>query len=417
MNHKSNTSVSVQFSGYLFLSVSLIALILWSTWSSTSTLLLFITISLYCTCALVLLLYSTSRWKSIRFHICQQGPDEFFLEADFAPTLCGKASLLSLDIFYSLTLINKTISVFPESHTITIPVHGRRQNHTEAIPVHGLYCPEKASIILTDPACFFRITITTQISAFPNMFRIPHSRQTTAVQLIDETAPLNARTLSLDTHNEEPADSRIYVPGDDTRTINWKQFGHTGCIAVRNTTGFPPQHKRIRFVFFVDTVRYSPDFLRVVCESLTAFGQKVAEKLLDCHTSIFFNPVSPQHTSLKNELTRADDIPRFFSDASPERYASFFEDTPFTSSTEQIICFCTPGAIPDQSFPHIPQDTKLYIGPSFLPISSKPYRHIMHSLICIDKHNNIPIVPHYYSESLQTTLQSFTRAGFNVSRF
>lgn len=129
---------------------------------------------------------------------------------------------------------------------------------------------------LTDIAGFFSIKFFKKEKNIKELFLEPHIHKTNTFKLpeiLNETSD-NKNNLQ---RNNELYDVRPYMPGDDTRKINWKLFAHTQELSIKQGDFIPPP--QIFFTLYIDTVSVF---------KYTNFLEKVYDEFINETASIAF---------------------------------------------------------------------------------------------------------------------------------
>ncbi len=80
--------------------------------------------------------------------------------------------------------------------------------------------------------------------------------------------------------SDEFYDSRKYVPGDDTRRLNWKQFGHFGELYMRVGEPVPPPRARVIVLLDTEAPKHGDARRNAeILDALAALARSCAEEL------------------------------------------------------------------------------------------------------------------------------------------
>jgi hypothetical protein len=113
------------------------------------------------------------------------------------------------------------------------------------VPVllRGAYYAPREFLTVRDAFGFFSAERAVAAEEGPRIIAIPEAREFPIV--LEPRAGGEARREEprFD-HSDELTESRKYVPGDDPRRINWKLFGHSGELFVREGDPEPPPRSR-----------------------------------------------------------------------------------------------------------------------------------------------------------------------------
>lgn len=113
----------------------------------------------------------------------------------------------------------------------------------------GKFLNHKEYFMLVDIAGFFNFYITQIEKTINKIYIKPNIRQIHFFELPKALSRTDA-PLSNYQRSDELYETRPYLPGDDTRKINWKLFAHINELSIKQGDFIPPQQKF--FTLYVD---------------------------------------------------------------------------------------------------------------------------------------------------------------------
>lgn len=151
------------------------------------------------------------------------------------------------------------------------------------VPVanRGAYFAEKDKLTIRDAFGFFVAERTIVAEQGPRLIAVPEAKtfpfvpEPRAGGEVRREEPRLART-------DELTESRRYLPGDDPRRINWKLYGHSGELFVKEGDPEPPPRSRYAVVVdsSVDADSFSWDEGGYAVDALAALALGLVAELL-----------------------------------------------------------------------------------------------------------------------------------------
>jgi hypothetical protein len=124
------------------------------------------------------------------------------------------------------------------------------QQETFQVKKRGAWFSAYDEFAIFDALGFFRFAYRIPVEAGVRLLVSPYTA--------GETVPVRARggqsdrqAISVFERTDNLIEHRPYVPGDDTRRINWKLYGHGGGLFIREGEREPPPHSSL--VILIDT--------------------------------------------------------------------------------------------------------------------------------------------------------------------
>lgn len=121
----------------------------------------------------------------------------------------------------------------------------------------GRFLLKDEYIELSDIAGFFSFKLFRKCPSIPRIFLYPElseMKDFVLPEILNETSNhiINIR------RNDELYDTRPYIPGDDTRKINWKLYAHTEELTVKQGDFIPPPQNF--FTIYIEEPHVNTDF-------------------------------------------------------------------------------------------------------------------------------------------------------------
>jgi uncharacterized protein (DUF58 family) len=156
-------------------------------------------------------------------------------------------------------------------------MEGKKQDKTGAFIVHerGAYYGDRDIFISCDILGFFHASRPIPQDRAARLLAMPAAAPEVIPVYIQSGGDSRRQTLRYQ-RTDNLIDHRPYIPGDDPRRINWKLFGHSGDLFVREGENEPPPHSKLSILIdtLTDPVLYSPEAGRrsvdLLCENALA---------------------------------------------------------------------------------------------------------------------------------------------------
>ncbi|MDR2537961.1 MAG: DUF58 domain-containing protein, partial [Treponema sp.] len=137
-------------------------------------------------------------------------------------------------------------------------------------------------LMLFDALGFFQLCLRVPVDTGCRLLAIPKLAEPLPIQTRSGGEEQRNAPRFLRTDNF--IDHRPYVPGDDPRRINWKLYGHSGELFIREGEPEPPPHSQLLILVDTqaDSACYSEEAARcgvdLLCESALAIVAEYAER-------------------------------------------------------------------------------------------------------------------------------------------
>ncbi|MFP4430639.1 MAG: DUF58 domain-containing protein [Spirochaetaceae bacterium] len=131
---------------------------------------------------------------------------------------------------------------------LSVPLSSRIvDSHGEALrPPRGLYRPGEGRLLITDALGFFRFSLSTTA---PSLLTVaPRPRETRQATLVSHREGEEPQRSDRRIRTEELVEVRRYVPGDDVRRINWKQYARWEELFLRIGEEVPPAAQEVTLI-------------------------------------------------------------------------------------------------------------------------------------------------------------------------
>ncbi|GHU39583.1 hypothetical protein FACS1894190_04990 [Spirochaetia bacterium] len=144
----------------------------------------------------------------------------------------------------------------------------------------GAYYADFDYVIIEDIFGFFMFEISVPQSSAERLFVMPYTTEKMP-DITTLAAGAEKRSEQRIVKNDDLTDQRMYVPGDDTRRINWKLYSHSGELFVRKEDTERPPHSRL--VVLIDTEAAS-------CKKQQGYDKDQSRAVLDaiCSAALSF---------------------------------------------------------------------------------------------------------------------------------
>ncbi|MDR2516468.1 MAG: DUF58 domain-containing protein [Spirochaetaceae bacterium] len=166
------------------------------------------------------------------------------------------------------------------------------------VPRRGAYAGREDRFIVMDVLGFFRAALDLASEGGSRLLSMPESRETPLFP-VPGGGGERLRTGENRNRSGNFIDHRPYVPGDDPRRINWKLYGHSGDLFIREDEREPPS--RARLLVLIDTqydVRlYTPE------------GGSAGVDLLASHALAFITACHKQCMNMEMGYSGGESIP------------------------------------------------------------------------------------------------------------
>lgn len=205
----------------------------------------------------------------------------------------------------------------------------------------GVYYTESSRLALRDIFGFYTLTIPIPYPETESLILRPKPAND-GIHLILHSGGSTRREDQRYQRTEDLTEHRPYVPGDDPRRINWKLFGHSGDLFIRQAEQEPPPLAEYVLVLdtSVDYRLFSQEEGQILVDSLCEQGLAVAFELAQRKYSITLSyPGSGIYTPDANSISKALAYPAAISLLS-NRYVP---DLPHTAS---ILILAIPRILP-----------------------------------------------------------------------
>jgi uncharacterized protein (DUF58 family) len=164
----------------------------------------------------------------------------------------------------------------------------RLDHHTFpfTVPLRGAYSGQEDRFLVMDILGLFRAATGLPSEAGARLLSMPEAAET---PLLLETGGGgdDQRAGTTWTRTDNFIDHRPYTPGDDPRRINWKLYGHSGDLFIREGEREPPPHSRLMVLIDTqyDPRLYSPEAgsrgVDLLCENALALIAEYQRRGMD----------------------------------------------------------------------------------------------------------------------------------------
>lgn len=247
---------------------------------------------------------------------------------------------------YELTLrsadekiIGVAIPISPSSATKNIPPF-TIQTSTAS---RGLYFAEFSQVSLYDIFGFYHFSIPIQFKKTEALILRPRPAKN-GIRLLFHSGGVTHREEQTYQRTEELTEHRPYLPGDDPRRINWKLFGHSGDLFIRQGEQEPPP--MAEYVLALDTsVDYSifsQEEGRLLVDGLCQYALAIALELSRHHYTI--NLCFPGHDLYSSEEVNLSKILAYPAAQDMNTHKAF----PALPSTASLLILAIPRSLPSR---------------------------------------------------------------------
>ena len=171
----------------------------------------------------------------------------------------------------------------------------------------GVYYTESSRLALRDIFGFYTLTISIPFPETETLILRPKPAND-GIHVILHSGGSTRREDQRYQLTEDLTEHRPYVPGDDPRRINWKLFGHSGDLFIRQAEQEPPPLAEYALVIdtSVDYRLFSQEEGRLLVDSLCELGLALALELAQRQYSITLcYPGSGIYTPDANSISKA----------------------------------------------------------------------------------------------------------------
>lgn len=116
---------------------------------------------------------------------------------------------------------------------LTIPILSGDSQHKILTPVRGVFIPKTSFFLLEDFACLFSFRLRKSVTLSTESITFPATPKPFQKKIIDYSTTDQIQERTTFERSENLFETRLYVPGDDPRKINWKIFAHSQTLVVR----------------------------------------------------------------------------------------------------------------------------------------------------------------------------------------
>lgn len=141
-----------------------------------------------------------------------------------------------------------------------------------ALPARGLYTPSRIRLLLSDPLRLFVVSAVLRDTGSwaPVLRRLPDEAACAGSQRPVAHGDGQRREWVSRERSDELIEARPYVPGDDTRRINWKAYAHSGDLFVRIGEELPPPSRSVILVLRALPRHTEAELDRLISQALAA---------------------------------------------------------------------------------------------------------------------------------------------------
>lgn len=316
-----------------------------------------------------------------------------------------------------LSFLQANTSVNTKQWNLTIPIVSNESIHQIKSPRRGVFSVNKSFLILEDYARFFSFRLTkpaslcTETVIFP---AVPKSyRSTKAVS----GSTGQSKGKSTFKRSENLYETRVYIPGDDPRKINWKVYAHSQTLTVREGELLPPPSAELVCLFNIKTIYLpSSELQAMFTELINRSATFLLEHLRNNHIISFIIP------SLQNshDIFRFDNRERNCSTQFLEALAlpalslegpaleSFLPSVP---SGATVLIISLPETIPSLK---LRKNTFFFTGPFPQPEKKQSFSKRLQQYLFLPDQNQEPPVRTYSQPEFIAWIESLSQEGFRA---
>lgn len=262
-------------------------------------------------------------------------------------------------------------------------------------------------IELSDIAGFFSFKLFKEKLSLPQIFIYPELTELTDFSLPEILNETSDHIINIK-RNDELYDTRPYIPGDDTRKINWKLYAHTEELSVKQGDFLPPPknfftiyleepHVNNNFAFykrkFDEFMNLSASFAFYLCQKGISFNIL----FYDSEKKIFSSEIiNADHFESVDLIKKLFSIPQIKVENKSHEPSNEIENF-FLENDESCFLYFFMPVEPDHkilekllySFKKLNHKSAFYLGPETIINEPKNFLHSFLFYTMDQKRNNI----------------------------